>query len=204
MTFICPGSTGYPSKPSQTAFATSYGTNASTAATSIGVSVAFVLCQWFQEWGIPINNPAFQTSTFSHPTNPSPSACGSFPIFATLADGVGAYTDQIKYSYCGGVNAHANIFGDPTNVSDAYLNGFPASKTHSAVPCDGGGTANVTSVHFAGQGTVGGNKTTGTYAANEMIGASPWDAGHYMSSSDTYTGYKLNVILNGDLAWASL
>jgi hypothetical protein len=182
--YVCPGQSGYPSKPSYSDFYDRYVSYADEAAYEIGVSTAVILCQWFQEWGIPINNPAFQTSTFGQDTIGS---CGSFPVFATLYDGTIAYYSQINKRYNGGTGAFTNIFGQKVDISGAYENGFTGGLKASNVKTDDGKTLpSVTSQAFS----------AGEYAANEMMGSSPWDAGHYMTSSDSYPGRKLNVILN--------
>ncbi|SIR50387.1 hypothetical protein SAMN05880570_4026 [Paenibacillus sp. RU4T] len=203
MAIVCPSSSSYPTKPSASTFGTTYKSYAQTAAASIGVSTAFVLCQWFQEWGIPINNPAFQASQFGHDLNASPDKCGSFFVFATLDDGVAAYADQINYSYNGGSHAWTNVFGNPVDVKNAYLNGFPGSLTATNVHTDNGYNVSVTSTHFGGKNDSGGSVSTGTFAANEMMGSSPWDGGHYMDNTDSYPGRKLNVIFNSNSTWAT-
>lgn len=197
---ICPGDPGYPAKPSYAIFASGdILSNATDAAHTLGVSIAFILCQWYQEWGIPINNPAFQTSIFSQCTQGS---CGAFPIFCSLSDGKNAYVAQINYSYKGGADPYTNVFGDPVDIWASYNWGFRGEQTATCKD-DSGGYYSVTSQHFYGAIESAGSGTTGTYAANEAIGASPWNAGHYYrySYGDTYPGRRLNVILN-DSGWA--
>jgi len=120
-------------------------------------------------------------------------------MFNTLDDGTDAYVMQMNY-YCDNVS-HTNVFGDKVSVYASYNWGFRGGQTASNVPTDDGYNVNVTSQHFYGALESNGNGTLGTYAANEAIGASPWDGGHYMLHTDTYPGRQLNLILN-DSGWA--
>ncbi|UFJ62242.1 hypothetical protein [Brevibacillus sedimenti] len=183
---VCPGQKGYPKKPNYSDFYDRYASYAEEAANQIGIPTEVVLCQWFQEWGIPINNPAFQTSTMGRTTEKNKS-CGSFPIFASLTEGTIAYYEQIKKRYNGGKDAYDNIFGEKTNLRGAYENGFKGGLKASNVKTDDGKTLkSVTSQNFS----------PGAYAVNEMLGSSKWNAGHYMLSTDSYPGRRLNIILN--------
>lgn len=126
--------------------------------------------------------------------------CGNFPIFATLEDGADVYMRLINNRYNGGSIAWQTVFNQPTNVKGAYENGFPGGLVAYGVATDDGNSVTVTSEPFSP-----GSILTGTYAANEMIGSSPWNAGHYMRSGspyyDTYPGRRLNVLLNNS-GWA--
>ena len=83
--------------------------------------------------------------------------------------------------YVNSSTAYNNIFGDKNNLNLAYLYGCDCGKNAYNVKTDEGGTiATVTSIGFAGRLESGGSVQTGTYAANEALGASGWDAGHYM------------------------
>ncbi|TEB07699.1 hypothetical protein Psch_01254 [Pelotomaculum schinkii] len=185
-------------KPNYAGFVSDYLSYATTAASELGVSIAFILCQWYQEWGLPANNPAWQGSTMGYTTCGS---CGSFPMFCSLSDGTGAYIAQM--GYYNDNSSWTNVFGNPVSVYNSYNWGFNGGQTAYNVSTDDGYYVTATSQHFYGALESGGNGTTGTYAANEAIGASPWNYGHYMSytSGDTYPGRRLNVILNNS-GWA--
>lgn len=199
MAYVCPSSSSYPTKPNYNDFWNSYYSYAANVTPFIGTSKSFILVHWFQEWGIPINNPAFQTSTEGQSTQ---GTCGSFPVFNSLSDGAYAYKELMVRRYVSSSTAYSNIFGEQNNLNLAYLYGFAGGKTASNVKTDEGGTiGTVTSVKFGGRLETGGSVLTGTYAANEAIGASGWDVGHYMLNSDTYPGQKLNRVLNSS-GWA--
>jgi len=179
-------------------FANQYLSYATTAAQRLQLPIAFVLCQWWKEWGIPANNPAWQ-KWCPEKYDPPYGWCGSFPMFYTLDDGTDAYVLQMEY-YCDDVS-HPNVFGQTVNVRASYNWGFGGGYVANNVYTDDGYYVTVTSQHFYGALESSGNGTSGTYAANEAIGASPWDGGHYMLHTDTYPGRQLNLILN-DSGWA--
>lgn len=183
-------------KPNYTNFASSYKSYAINAAKQLRLPVAFVLCHWYQEWGIPANNPAWQT--WKAGLTPY-GWCGDFPMFKTLDDGVTAYVKQMNFYNDNA--SHKNVFGDAVSISNSYNWGFRGGQK-ATIPTDDGSKVAVTSEPFNGAAQSGGSGKTGTYAANEAIGASPWDYGHYMLKSDTYPGRRLNVILNNS-GWAS-
>ena len=185
-------------KPNYAGFVSDYLSYATTAASQLGVSIAFILCQWYQEWGLPANNPAWQLWC-PEKYYPPYGWCGSFPMFDTKDEGTDAYVMQMRY-YCD--DSKQNVFGDTVNVWPSYNWGFRGGQTANCKD-ESGSTVPVTSQHFYGAIETGGNGTTGTYAANEAIGASPWSAGHYFrySYGDTYPGRRLNVILNNS-GWA--
>mgnify|MGYP006976789523 CR=1 FL=1 len=197
MSYVCPSSPNYPKPMLHDDFWNTYYDYAALITPFIGTSKSFVLCHWFQEWGIPINNPGFQTSTENKKTI---GKCGSFPVFETLQDGVLAYKELMVRRYCGGDTAYTNIFGDKNNVTEAFYFGFPGGKTATNVQNDDGHTVNVTSEAFSGF-LADRSILSGTYAANEMIGSSYWNAGHYMRGADSYPGRRLNLILNQS-GWA--
>ncbi|RUS46737.1 hypothetical protein [Cohnella sp. AR92] len=201
MAVVCPSSSSYPAKPSYNDFWNSYHSLAGDLVPWIGTSISFILVHWFSEWGIPINNPAFQTSTEGYAS--SQGKCGNFPIFDTLQDGAYAYKELMERRYVLPATAYSNIFGDKNNVNDAYMNGFASGKTATNVLTDSGTyKSSVSSVQFKGRLESGGTITSGTYAANEALGASAWNAGHYMLSTDTYPGAKLNRVLDSS-GWAA-
>jgi hypothetical protein len=190
-----PSCTG--TKPSYSGFVNSYLSYAKTASQSLGLPIAFVLCHWYQEWGIPANNPAWQTSLEGY----TPVGyCGDFPMFQTLDDGVQAYIDQMQ-NYNSG-NGQVDVFGQAVKLStyfnDGFTGGLYASNVQTDTSCGSGCWVhvNVTSQVF------GGGSLSGTYAANEGLGASAWNSGHYMLDTDAYTGHQLNVILN-DAGWSN-
>lgn len=186
--YVCPSNSKYPKKPDYDTFAKKYSEYASAAAEQIGISTAVVLTQWYQEWGIPINNPGFQGGSIGEPVG----KCGTFPVYATLDDGVEAYCKQINKRYVGGKDAFNDIFGNKTIIKAAYEDGFKGGLKAFNVQTDDNKKVNVVSERFVG----------GNYACNEALGASPWNAGHYMRASkgDTYPGRRLNALLN-DAGW---
>ncbi len=193
MSIICPDQPGYPSKPPYSNFANTYLTKAQTASRSLGLPIALILCHWYLEWGIPANNPAWQSSIMGQC---SQSKCSNgFPTFCSLDDGVQAYIDQMQYYNSG--QGQVDVFGQAVKLSAYYNSGFTGGLHASNVMTDSGTTVNVTS-----QGFSGGGGLSGTYAANEGLGASGWDGGHYMFNTDTYPGRQLNVLLN-NAGWSN-
>lgn len=176
-------------KPNYSEFTNTYLPYVSPAAHALGLPAALVLCHWYKEWGLPAYNPAWQTYVPSGMQTCG--SCGQFPMFCSLDDGTQAYIAQMNYYNNG---SHTDVFGQAVKLSVYFNDGFTGELHASNVQTDDGRYVNVTSQHFVGGGL------SGTYAANEGLGASPWDAGHYMNSTDTYTGRQLNVILN-DAGW---
>ncbi|PUA34709.1 hypothetical protein C8Z91_33050 [Paenibacillus elgii] len=199
MSYVCPGNAGYPSKPNYDTFWNDYLYYANIIVPVLGVSRSFILGVWYQEWGIPINNPGFSKGTEGYTPQ---GYCGSFPVFQTLEDGANAFAALFSRRYNGQSTATKTIFQQTTNVSDAYYNGFPGGlKAYNVKNDDGAIVSSVISQAFAGSTQSGGSILTGTYAANEMFGASPWNEGHYMRNGDSYPGQRLNAVLNSS-GWA--
>jgi hypothetical protein len=198
----------YFGEPSYTTFWNDYSSDISNAANGTNIPQSAIASQWYDEWGIPINNPANQGSSMGYCVS---SYCGSFPYFCSLSDGVNAYIAQVNYSYNGGSNAWKDIFGNTVNWANAYNAGFPGGLTASSTETDGGCYVTAQSQQYYGMNDVPNppspNQLTyyqeqGAQAAMEAMGASPWDAGHYMNCGDTEPGVKLiNVAI--DSGWLS-
>ncbi|PWI53047.1 hypothetical protein [Sulfoacidibacillus thermotolerans] len=198
----------YYGKPSYSTFWNDYSSYISQAASGTNVPQSAIASQWYDEWGIPINNPANQTSSFGYCYG---STCGSFPYFCSLSDGVNAYIDQVNYSYNGGSNAWTDIFGQQVNWSGAYQNGYPGGLSKTSVETDGGCYVTANSVHYYGlgdtpnppsSGQLAYYREQGAQASMEAMGASPWDAGHYMNCGESEPGIKLiNIASNS--GWLS-
>lgn len=198
----------YPSNPGYSSFLNDYGAYISTASSGTGIPESAIASQWYAEWGIPINNPANQISTFSQCTD---GTCGSFPVFCSLEDGVQAYIDQVNYSYNGGSQAFSNIYGEPVNWSGAWENGFSGNHVASGIATDNGCSQISTSREWPGIADIPYGASSeevksyheqAGYAVMEAMGASPWDGGHYWLCGQSYAGEQLTVIAD-DSGWYS-
>ncbi len=206
----------YPSEPDYATFLSDYGSYISAASSGTGVPESAIASQWYQEWGIPINNPANQGNyseglgIFGQCVN---GACGSLPIFCTLSDGVSAYIDQVNYSYNGGSNALPNIYNSPTNWAAAWENGFAGNLVATEIPTDNGCSQTSTSRAWPGVTDIPSGASEqeiqayheqAGYAVMEAMGASRWDAGHYWLCGQEYAGEQLTVIAYDSGWYASL
>lgn len=203
----------YPSKPDYSTFYNNYSSYISEAAGALGIPQSVVASQWYGEWGIPINNPANQGSTFGQCAD---GTCGSFPFFCSLGDGTQAYIDPVSYSYNGGSNAFSNIYKETVNWANNYDTGFTANAAATGIPTDPNASGTVCSQTSTSRGYVGIEDTPpgssediileyqqrGALAVMEGMGASPWDGGHYWQCGDAYAGYMLQVIAE-DSGWLS-
>lgn len=189
-------------KPNYDNFWNDYLYYANISVPALEVSRSFVLGIWYQEWGIPYNNPG---NVLNEPGYNPVGKCGNFPAYETLEDGTGAFVQLFNRRYNGASTAYSNIFGQRNDVKGAYNKGFPAGLRATSVKTDDGDYINVTSVAFAGIENPGGTILTATYAANEMFGASNWNEGHYIRNrspyNDYYPGQRLNAVLNSS-GWA--
>jgi len=186
------------SKPSPSAFLSDYNSYITDAADGTNLPYTAVATQWFQEWGIPHNNPANQGSTMGQCTS---GTYGTFPIFCTLQDGVDAYIAQVNYSYNGGSNAFTSIYGQPVHWSYNYQWGFAGGQVATNKPTDTSGCFQTsTSQAFFGvsdipsgasQQQIASYQRQAIEAVLEAMGASPWDYGHYWSCGDSYAGSTL-------------
>ncbi|NOU99844.1 hypothetical protein [Paenibacillus planticolens] len=190
-------------KPNYDNFWNNYLYYANICVPALEVSRSFLLGVWYQEWGIPYNNPGNLIGTEGY----TPAGyCGNFPAFDTLEDGAQAFVTLFNRRYNGESTSYSNIFGQLNNVKNAYNNGFTGGLTASSVKTDDGDYINVTSVAFGGKSQSGGTILTATYAANEMFGSTAWNAGHYIRNrspyNDYYPGQRLNAVLNSS-GWAA-
>ncbi|MGB9680484.1 MAG: hypothetical protein ACPL3A_11010 [Thermoanaerobacteraceae bacterium] len=199
-------------KPNYTTFVNNYLSYAQTASRSLQLPVAAILAHWYQEWGMPIKNPTFQTWA---PSGICVSGyCGgstgnAFPIFCTLNDGVQAYIKQMNYYNDG---SHIDIFGFPTKLSTFFNIGYKAGGKTATVKNDNGNTVIAQGVTHYGLNDIPEFPTPqqltyyehqALYSVLEALGASEWDAGYYFSGTDIQPGQSLiNIVINS--GWQDL
>lgn len=189
-------------KPDYATFLNDYLSYAQSAANATGIPVVTVLSQWYQEWGIPSNNPGNLINATEGYCS-SGTCSNGVVLFCTLQDGVDAWIANIQNLYSGG--ELTDVFGLSVNVPEAYQAGFPGGKTAANVLDDDGTSQTADSVEYTGTNSITSTSTEeeiiayrkdGSYATMEALGASPWDKGHYFLQGQSMPGQELVNIAN--------
>ena len=198
-------------QPSHATFMADYESYIATAASATNLPMSAIASQWFDEWGMPYNNPGNVTASKGFCTSGS---CGGLPAFCTLEDGVQAYIANVNSLYQGGSGAELTIYNKPSHWTFNWQWGFEggqiATKITTAANTNGQSCSHTsTSQAFYGvNDTPSGSsrqqiqayREQAAQAVMEAMGASRWAGGHYWSCNDTYAGETL-IHIAMDSGW---